>query len=59
MNENQTTESNEPVCIYNPAIICSPRCRNCESCGWNPQVAKARLKKIGYRPDAQENAKNY
>lgn len=30
-------------CPHNPAVGCYPHQKHCESCGWNPDVAKARL----------------
>lgn len=32
-------------CLYNPEIICS--LRNCENCGWNPEVEKKRKETLG------------
>lgn len=29
-----------------PAVNCG---RNCDSCGWNPDVAEKRLEKMGYK----------
>jgi hypothetical protein len=39
-------ESNELMweCPYNKSVDCS--FRKCDRCGWNPEVAKARLEKI-------------
>ena len=38
-------------CKYNEGVVCSPTNRTCGTCGWNPDVAKARLeefcKKLG------------
>lgn len=31
-------------CLYNAEIVCEVQ--KCGSCGWNPEVAKARLEKI-------------
>ena len=45
---NKLRVGNNPVpgeCIYQPeTIICDKRI--CSKCGWNPEVAKARLDKI-------------
>ena len=27
------------LCKYNPAVECLQECRNCDKCGWNPNVA--------------------
>jgi hypothetical protein len=44
--EWKRTEGNHLVweCPYNKAVGCS--FRKCDRCGWNPEVAKARLEKI-------------
>lgn len=34
------------ACPNNSAVSCHPSARNCAACGWNPDVAKARLEKI-------------
>lgn len=33
-------------CKYNEGVGCAPVGRNCEKCGWNPKVSKARLEKF-------------
>lgn len=41
-----TTPSQRNTCIYNEAIECSyvnHGTGQCDHCGWNPEVAKARL----------------
>lgn len=47
------TNQDKNACIFNDAVTCFtndrygkalPRC--CETCGWNPKVAKERLDKI-------------
>lgn len=30
-------------CCHNEGVSCSPYNRHCETCGWNPEVAEARL----------------
>ena len=32
-----------PECRYNPGVVCLPGERDCDGCGWDPDVAKARL----------------
>ena len=33
-------------CKYNEGVGCGPFNHKCEKCGWNPEVAKARLEKF-------------
>ena len=33
-------------CKFNEGVDCSPLGRKCESCGWNPDVARERLLQI-------------
>ena len=33
-------------CQFNDGVGCHPKKHHCETCGWNPEVAKARLEKI-------------
>lgn len=33
-------------CPYNDAAGCFPSKKHCDSCGWNPDVSKARLEKF-------------
>lgn len=33
-------------CPHNDAVGCFPSQRNCNRCGWNPDVAKERLEKF-------------
>lgn len=33
-------------CPNNGGVACNPKTRDCKKCGWNPEVAKARLAKI-------------
>lgn len=35
-----------PSCPLNADVVCWPEDRHCDTCGWNPIVAKARLVKI-------------
>lgn len=35
-----------PTCPYNDGVTCDPAERNCACCGFDPDVAKARLTKI-------------
>lgn len=41
-----------PSCKFNIGVQCSPQDQHCETCGHNPEVAKARLQKLfpGYEP---------
>lgn len=41
------------ACPYNDGVVCdtenrygNPVPRNCEACGWNPDIAKERLEQI-------------
>lgn len=46
--ENMTVERSweKEECPHNEGVWCA-RCRNdCDKCGWNPEVVKARLRKI-------------
>ena len=40
-------------CPYNEACSCDPKKRRCNRCGWNPDVAKARLEKTCYKRGVQ------
>ena len=31
------------ICAFNDAVTCTRKERPCAGCGWNPNVAKARL----------------
>ena len=33
-------------CIVNEGVSCHPYNRNCDTCGWNPRVARERLEKF-------------
>ena len=33
-------------CTYNEGVVCHPTVRPCETCGWNPEVARARLEEF-------------
>lgn len=33
-------------CPHNEGVSCNPNKHHCESCGWNPEVAKERLCRI-------------
>lgn len=35
-----------PSCPHNDAVACRYKERPCATCGWNPEVEKARLEKI-------------
>ena len=45
MNQIRSSLTDKP-CPINESLQCPPKNRNCETCGWNPKVAKARLEKI-------------
>ena len=34
------------ICIFNEGVDCDPRALKCQSCGWNPDVSKARIAKL-------------
>ena len=38
--------SKTPSCPHNKEVACRYKERPCATCGWNPEVAKARLDKI-------------
>lgn len=47
------TNQDNNTCLYNNGVVCSTENRDgnpahgcCETCGWNPKVAKERLDKI-------------
>lgn len=40
-------------CPYNEACSCDPKKRRCNRCGWNPNVAKARLEKTCHNRGVQ------
>lgn len=44
-NLNWTTYRGKWECPYHECVGCYVR--NCDKCGWNPEVAKARLEKMG------------
>lgn len=35
-----------PTCPHNEGVVCWPSERICETCGWDPNVAEARLEKF-------------
>ena len=45
---------NYPDCKFNVGVACDPDKRPCNICGWNPDVAKARLKKRGIFQSVRE-----
>lgn len=46
MENNETKRADFPACRYNPGVVCFPGERKCSGCGWNPDVAKARLNRF-------------
>ena len=36
----------EQGCPYNEGVNCGPHQKRCETCGWNPEVAAVRIKKL-------------
>ena len=39
------------TCKFNEGVVCSNQSgQTCAFCGWNPEVAKARLNKTRYTP---------
>ena len=34
------------ACCHNDGVSCHPKNRHCETCGWDPTVAKDRLENI-------------
>lgn len=47
-------EVKTPDCEYNKLIECSPDCRQCWRCGWNPKVMSDRLKRFYSRMNEEE-----
>ena len=41
--QKKKPEERIPDCPHLREVTCSPKTRNCDTCGWNPRVAKARL----------------
>lgn len=46
MDEKETMPADYPACKHNQYIVCDPNTRCCGNCGWDPDVAAARLKRI-------------
>lgn len=44
-----------PTCCYNDAVYCKYKEKPCSTCGWNPEVKKARLDKIRGNPGGSKN----
>ena len=44
--EDGTSTFYKHSCKFNEGVDCSPFNRHCERCGWNPELAKARLEKF-------------
>ncbi len=40
--ENRPKKYALDSCLYNEGVSCDPKDRNCEKCGWNPEVLAAR-----------------
>lgn len=45
-----------PTCPHNDAVACRYKERPCATCGWNPEVEKARLDKIRRTPSRSKTA---
>lgn len=43
-----------PTCPHNDAVACRYKERPCATCGWNPDVEKARLDKIRRTPSRKK-----
>ena len=43
-----------PDCKYNAGVGCEPNHRHCQKCGWNPDVAKVRLRARGIYQSVSE-----
>ena len=43
--EGDSLQEIKYACTNNSGVVCKTGERNCEACGWNPKVAKARLEK--------------
>lgn len=55
LREEEATMSGTKIkCPFRDNVFCYPSQKHCESCGWNPVVAKQRLDKFykdhGYKP---------
>lgn len=52
--EEETMSGTKIKCPFRDNVSCYPSQKHCESCGWNPVVAKERLEKFykehGYKP---------
>lgn len=44
-------------CPYNEAITCGPTNMDCKTCGWKPEVAAERRKKLR-NEEVQDDAQN-
>lgn len=44
MKVNQPNKGST-ICAFNSAVTCNRKERPCAACGWNPNVAKARLER--------------
>ena len=49
--------SNRPTCTHNNEVICELKEKPCATCGWNPEVAKARLERITNAHQERKNTK--
>lgn len=64
--EGEMTMSDQNAkCPYNEGVVCAPidwrgRAveRNCDACGWNPEVAKARMEKRLAAAKTEKNNQN-
>lgn len=54
--QNDVLQELKDACPNNVGVVCNPRERNCDACGWNPKVAKARREK---RFPAAKTGKNH
>lgn len=44
---NASKRGEPPIeCPYSNVVKCYSSCKNCEKCGWNPEVAERRLKEF-------------
>ena len=59
------SRQNNP-CPYNREVVCGPQDwknkpakRDCNNCGWNPEVAKKRLEKRNPTTKTEKSQENY
>lgn len=51
-----TPKEEVTTCPHNDAVLCKYKEKPCATCGWNPEVEKARLDKIKRTPRRTKTA---